>query len=647
MSQNRNNYKRNPNNRGGFFPKEGQQNTDQSYEKPWEEINDFCDEYKKQKNPTDLSLLLKAEKIFSKLDPRCPNFVWSATAIMNFYIKVARRLEKGESIDDDEKKEVVAIDFRKYEEEARKIFEKIPERLWDKQVVSVGINLSKTEQEMNKFLSFAETKDFLKHDFHICSDYCVGMLKTCKKYEESLNVFKKYKDLFKIKAGYDKKKEKKVRQKRRVYDELISFLVEKENFTEALKLFEEALIEDIYTNNILKYPSDEIKKNTNHFVTLDFHLQENGNENGQNFEPGGIIFPVAEIAVLHFAKNYIGQGIHLQVKMITGGNHDKDDNRMLKKYIPIFLQGYSFCKISWNSNSKCFEFTVSFADMRKVCCEIEKQEIKEEKLQDDEASRKIAWTDGNCKADIVRDKSGKHYKQFSTDPLYINSEFKNKEIADKFKEGRELFKKADEKAREFFKECVDSYPEMSWTHEHLGWAYYRLHRYIDALNSYVLAEKYSKNPEQRAEINRKIGLAHYRAYNDDHEIYVDKCKLAVEYYKEAAAWDPENIEIYHNWGMALERLGQWKEAIEKFEKVIEKNPEHYEGCIRLGKIYVEHEDYVQAEKYYNEALKRNPASDWAKDEFNKLKIKNTSSANLSDENQSIIEEKASSFTLGS
>ena len=47
---------------------------------------------------------------------------------------------------------------------------------------------------------------------------------------------------------------------------------------------------------------------------------------------------------------------------------------------------------------------------------------------------------------------------------------------------------------------------------------------------------------------------------------------AIEKYQEALKHKPDNTFAYNNWGYTLQQLGQYQEAIEKYRKVIEINP---------------------------------------------------------------------------
>ena len=50
-------------------------------------------------------------------------------------------------------------------------------------------------------------------------------------------------------------------------------------------------------------------------------------------------------------------------------------------------------------------------------------------------------------------------------------------------------------------------------------------------------------------------------------------KEAVEKYVISVEFDQENASAYFNWGFTLEELGLLPEAIEKYRKAVEKDPD--------------------------------------------------------------------------
>jgi tetratricopeptide (TPR) repeat protein len=71
-------------------------------------------------------------------------------------------------------------------------------------------------------------------------------------------------------------------------------------------------------------------------------------------------------------------------------------------------------------------------------------------------------------------------------------------------------------------------------------------------------------------------------------------------------------------------MGEWKNAIDSFEKAHQLDPKSDGALIALGQISVEMKDFVSARKYYEEALKLEPNGQYAqeaKERLRKLKKK--------------------------
>lgn len=57
---------------------------------------------------------------------------------------------------------------------------------------------------------------------------------------------------------------------------------------------------------------------------------------------------------------------------------------------------------------------------------------------------------------------------------------------------------------------------------------------------------------------------------------------AIEKFKEAIKQQPENIDIWCSWGVALVELQQYQEAVEKFEKALEVKPDFVPALYGCG-----------------------------------------------------------------
>ncbi|MCB9793861.1 MAG: tetratricopeptide repeat protein [Alphaproteobacteria bacterium] len=60
---------------------------------------------------------------------------------------------------------------------------------------------------------------------------------------------------------------------------------------------------------------------------------------------------------------------------------------------------------------------------------------------------------------------------------------------------------------------------------------------------------------------------------------------AIRDYEEALSWEPENIGTWHWLGMCHSQLGQWREAAEAFDEVLERFPMSYSTAMAAAKAY--------------------------------------------------------------
>jgi superkiller protein 3 len=85
-----------------------------------------------------------------------------------------------------------------------------------------------------------------------------------------------------------------------------------------------------------------------------------------------------------------------------------------------------------------------------------------------------------------------------------------------------------------------------------------------------------------------------------------KADSAIEAWKSALEYLPEDGEI-HNWlGVAYLKKNQMDSAIYYYKKSIELNKENYQAYNNLGYVYFKKGDYEKALKYFEKALAINP-----------------------------------------
>jgi protein O-GlcNAc transferase len=78
-----------------------------------------------------------------------------------------------------------------------------------------------------------------------------------------------------------------------------------------------------------------------------------------------------------------------------------------------------------------------------------------------------------------------------------------------------------------------------------------------------------------AQLNHKLGLSRKGAGD---------MKMAVAYYKQAIAIQPDFLDAHYNLGVVLQQLDEFKEAIACYQTALELNPQHHQADISLGQI---------------------------------------------------------------
>ncbi|HSI45940.1 MAG TPA: tetratricopeptide repeat protein [Methylophilus sp.] len=77
----------------------------------------------------------------------------------------------------------------------------------------------------------------------------------------------------------------------------------------------------------------------------------------------------------------------------------------------------------------------------------------------------------------------------------------------------------------------------------------------------------------------------------------DKALEAIQYYREAAAIEPQNPTIFFNMAVALELLGNESEAIQAFQTAIAHKSDYVEAYSHLGAVYLKQGNFDEAEQW--------------------------------------------------
>jgi tetratricopeptide (TPR) repeat protein len=70
--------------------------------------------------------------------------------------------------------------------------------------------------------------------------------------------------------------------------------------------------------------------------------------------------------------------------------------------------------------------------------------------------------------------------------------------------------------------------------------------------------------------------------------------------------DPLTAEEHNDLGVAYENEGKYELAIREYKMALNKNHELIVPLVNIGNVFLKQENYSEAEKYYQRALKMNP-----------------------------------------
>lgn len=99
-------------------------------------------------------------------------------------------------------------------------------------------------------------------------------------------------------------------------------------------------------------------------------------------------------------------------------------------------------------------------------------------------------------------------------------------------------------------------------------------------------------------INLRLGYLHYLSKEYEN---------SVKYYNEAVRISDNSIEALLGLTYPYSEMGKWDSIKEIYRKIIEKDPYHYTANIRLGQIYLNNEDYLNAKKYLEKVQAQYPS----------------------------------------
>lgn len=83
--------------------------------------------------------------------------------------------------------------------------------------------------------------------------------------------------------------------------------------------------------------------------------------------------------------------------------------------------------------------------------------------------------------------------------------------------------------------------------------------------------------------------------------------LALQYFDNAIRVNPQSLEAHYAKGMHLQRLGESRQALNVYKKILEFNPRYYNASYNQGYIYLEQiSKYDSAAYHFTEAIQNGP-----------------------------------------
>ena len=140
----------------------------------------------------------------------------------------------------------------------------------------------------------------------------------------------------------------------------------------------------------------------------------------------------------------------------------------------------------------------------------------------------------------------------------------------------------------------------------VGNSYYELGIYDTAMMYYI---QEIERDSTRPEIYYNLGFCYSEASKSDLYSADDRVRCleeSIKMYDKAIEKFPNLFVAYSGKLKSLVALGRWSEVMECGRKAIDVNPDHDDGYFYSGVASCQLNKYDDAERYFNEALKRNP-----------------------------------------
>lgn len=161
-------------------------------------------------------------------------------------------------------------------------------------------------------------------------------------------------------------------------------------------------------------------------------------------------------------------------------------------------------------------------------------------------------------------------------------------------------------AKECYSEVLNLGGNIYDSYFKVGNSYYELGIYDTAMMYYI---QEIERDSTRPEIYYNLGFCYSEASKSEQYSTEDRVRCieeSVKMYDKAIEKFPNLFVAYSGKLKSLVALGRWDDVVECGRKAIEVNPDHDDGYFYSGVANCQLNKYDEAERYFNEALKRNP-----------------------------------------
>lgn len=191
------------------------------------------------------------------------------------------------------------------------------------------------------------------------------------------------------------------------------------------------------------------------------------------------------------------------------------------------------------------------------------------------------------KAGQIKNTAGALNKALSIDPKHIEANLKMAELYLMYKKYPEVFKHLNL--------VLDIDPYNTKAFFMRGYSYKEMADTNSAVKNFIEAVK---NDPKNSAANLELGII-FSAKNNP---------LAVEYYKNALAYDSNNVSIYYNLGLYYQTHELLNEALASYQQIIKMDPKFPYSYYNIGYIYLQLLNIPEeAVPYFTKAIEANPA----------------------------------------